>query len=322
MSSNSFWQGRKVFVTGCSGLIGGPMCRMFLNEGAELVGYDLERIGTLPAHGIHGQFPVIHGDILYLSDLVKAMRGHEVVIHLAAVSGVEHARQLGAKAIEINTVGTLKALEAARQTGVQATIVASSNHVYGRQLSPQPTGEDAPMNQLDTYSVSKICGDVLARAWAHNYGLNVAIIRNTNCYGPGDPHRDHIIPGTILSLLEGKAPVIRSNGVRRKAYLYVDDVAGAYLAVAKFIAQAQGSVPKAFNVSTESISVLQLVEAIREVMGSELQPEILNQPDDQSDEFLDSSLIRHFTGWEPQHSLEEGLTKTIAWFRDKVHTAA
>jgi CDP-glucose 4,6-dehydratase len=303
----SFWQGKKVLVTGCSGLIGGALCQKLLTLGASLQGYDKE-LGTLIERRLNHQFPIIFGDILDAHDVARSMEGITHCFHLAAISGVEQSRKDPLKTWEVNVRGTWIVLDAAREQGIEHTITASSNHIYGAQKQ-YPVAEDAPMNQLDTYSATKIAADVLARSYAHNYDMPVSVVRNTNCFGPHDPHDDHIIPGTILSLLREEAPTIWTNGLTWKSYLHVDDVADAYLKIGELRGTGE-----AYNVAGPRINTLLLVDIIKELMGSTLKPVVLHRIHDQADESLDSSKVHSATGWEPQIPLQVGLKETIDWF--------
>jgi CDP-glucose 4,6-dehydratase len=311
----NFWAGKKVMVTGCSGLIGGPVCRLLLERGAEIMGVDLNGEGTLDAHGIKGKFPMWLGDIMDYNALLNATVGYDVVIHLAANSGVEESRRDTRRAYELNIMGTVNVLEAARERGVGAVVIASSNHVYGKQAAA-PFYEEAPLNQLDVYSVSKIAADYITRSYYHNFDLWAGCLRNTNCYGIGDPHMKHIIPGTIATILDGDTPIIKSLGRTKKAYLYVDDVAEAYLAMGKYLYEG-GDPGSGFNISTESVSVFTLVDTIGHMMESLREPIIMGEENDQNDEYLDWTRARELLGWEPAFSLKQGLEKTIEWYRSE-----
>ena len=314
-------KGQRIIVTGCSGLIGSALCERLLHEGADLVGYDLEPEGMLKSRGISGEFAVMEGDIRNVESAQIALKNADVCYHLAAISGVEAARNQPLAAFNINVQGTWSVLEACRLEGVSKVITASSNHIYGYQ-SEKPVREYQRMNQLDTYSAPKICADYTAQAYAHNYGRPVAIVRNTNCYGPHDPHTDHIIPGTIKAIMKGEEPVIRGNGQTKKAYLYIDDVIDAYLAVATILPYKRG---EAFNVSTNHTSVSNLVETIINTMkglkglpSEVVKPKVLGGFNDQNDEDMDSTKIRAATDWTPKHTLESGISKTVEWMMEKV----
>ena len=310
----SYWQNKVVMITGVCGLIGAPLAKMLRDDGANVIGVDTDYPGCLRHYHLHdGAMPVHRVDIT-ARDMVRtavARANPDVIFHMAAVSHVEKSRSLGAVTIDVNVGGVLNILEAARVQGARV-IVPSSNHVYGPQ-DVTPTTEDSPLRQMDTYSVSKIMADYLSRAYAHNYQTDVVVIRNTNCYGPFDPHEDHIVPSTVFSLLRGTPPVIRSEGTVKKSFLYVDDVCRSYM-----IAAEHGQSGKAYNVAdNQSYSAKDMVDMIRDIMleGRSIpHVQVLCKQSDQSDEYLDSSLIREL-GWEPQETLRSGLEKAIEGLR-------
>ena len=279
-----------------------------------MTGYDISTVGTLPHSNIHGQFEVYQGDILSMGELIARTRNKDIVLHLAGVSGIAESRQSPRKTYLANTMGTVNVLEACRVNKPNAVVVATSNHVYGSQ-PVQPHNEEASLNDLDTYSVSKICADYIARSYGLSYNMNTAVIRNTNCFGIGDPHNDHIVPGTILSILRGQSPIIRSTGKIRKGYLYVDDVAEAYLDVGEWLSLNPNKCGEVFNVAAEPVSTHSLVSLICKLMDYDRKITTNNQPTPEEHQWLDDSKIREQVGWKPRHTLEEGLIKTIEWFR-------
>jgi CDP-glucose 4,6-dehydratase len=290
----------KYLVTGGSGLIGNFLIPKIEENGDQVVDFDI-RLGR---------------DIMSEVQVKSVFRLEkpDVVIHLAAQSGVETSRDNVFNSLNLNIVGTMNVLEACRTEGIADVVVASSNHVYGDQKE-WPVTEDAPMNQLDTYSASKICADVLTRAYAHNYGLNTVAVRLTNTFGPGDVHDDHIIPGTIKSILRNEAPIIRSEGQIRKSYLYGTDAADAFITIARNTSILKG---QAVNVvGCDPISSLKLVESILALTHSDLRPNILGQPNDQNHENMSRAKMASL-GWKPKISLYEGIEKTYTWFRKQV----
>jgi nucleoside-diphosphate-sugar epimerase len=292
----SFFYGLNVLVTGGYGLMGAPLVKMLKEQGANVKVYDK----------VDGK------DINSLSNLETGMWAMDVVFHLAAMSGVEQTRDAGWHGWYVNTFGTLNVLEAARRCAktVKAVVIASSNHVYGQQ-DTYPVLETAPLRQLDTYSASKIAADYMARSYHHNYDVPTVIMRNTNCYGPDDPHTDHIIPSTIAAALDGERPVIQGNGLTSKSYLYVDDVVQAYLDATQW-SMEHGVFGEAYNVASPPISVLELVRLILDAMGKvDITPVILNESNDQADEMMDDSKLRVRTGWWPQTPLAEGIRLTV-----------
>lgn len=317
---SDFYYGLNAMVTGCSGLIGASLCKVLLDAGAHVSGYDLEQGGVLKTAGLAGKVPVIPGDILNRNGLRRAFEGQDVVFHLAAISGVANARAMGYRAWEVNTVGTLNVMEAALQTH-SAVVAATTNHIYGESVL-MPTPESAHFNAMDTYSATKAAADLMVRSYGHVAKMVCATVRNTNCYGPYDPHLDHIIPGTITSILKHEPVTIRGDGTTSKSYLYVDDVADAYLRVAQHIVENNVH-GVAFNVSCPPISVVDLVHQIIAVVG--IPQNVIrceNDDGEQHDEELDWSKVQQATGWHPTTSLKDGLALTVAGFRQRMEVFA
>jgi CDP-glucose 4,6-dehydratase len=299
----SFWEGKRVVVTGGYGLIGTPMVRCLKSIGAEVLNMDLPQY-----------------DVTSYSECLAALEDQEICIHLAAVSHVENSRANPLTTYEVNVRGTWNILEAARQQELGAVIIPSSNHVYGPQVQ-YPVKETAELNQMDTYSVGKICVDYIARSYAHNYQSPVGIIRNTNCFGPNDPHSSHIVPSTILAMLAGSLPTLQSLGTVKKGYLYVDDVVDAMLLVAQGLMNGVVPFGSVYNVGAPPINAFDLASLIMGIMGMPNQdPIILGKKNDQASEQMDSTKIQAL-GWEPKWSLTEGLEATIQWFRQNAKVA-
>ena len=215
---------------------------------------------------------------------------------------------------------------------LKAVVLASSNHVFG-SLNPGavPAGapypavrqdsartawlEDDPCGATDVYGISKGCADLLARAYGA-MGLPVVALRHVNAFGEADPHRSHIVTGTICDLLEGKVPVIRGDGTAIKGYLAVENVVAAYQLLAEGLYDGRIEAGSAWNAAPDGpISVIALVDLICQVAGHDAVPEILGVDLGQSYyvEHLDSSRLR-VLGWSPSR-LEVGLRETWNWYK-------
>ena len=196
-------------------------------------------------------------------------------------------------------------------------MLASSDKAYGDQ-EILPYTEDTPLRGRHPYDVSKSCADLIASSYATTYNLPVAITRCGNLYGGGDLNWNRVVPGTILSVIRGHRPVIRSDGQYVRDYFYVEDGAGAYMQLAEQLTADERLRGMAFNFSNElQITVLELVRKILERMQSALEPEILNQPlNEIRHQYLSAERARTVLDWAPHYTLDEGLDRTIGWYRE------
>jgi CDP-glucose 4,6-dehydratase len=199
---------------------------------------------------------------------------------------------------------------------VRAVVVASSDKAYG--TAPQlPYTEAMPLRGHHPYDVSKSCTDLLAKTYQSTYGLGVCVTRCGNFFGGGDLNFSRIVPGTIRSVLEGRRPVIRSDGTMVRDYIYVRDVVGAYLLLARAM-EDPAIHGEAFNFSTETpLTVLDLTRRVLDVMGrSDLEPAILNEARNEiPSQYLSAAKARDRLGWAPRYSLEAALAETVDWYR-------
>jgi CDP-glucose 4,6-dehydratase len=219
---------------------------------------------------------------------------------------------------ETNIEGTWTLLEACRQGGVERVVVASSDKAYGPH-ERLPYTEDAALVPTFPYDVSKAAADLIARSYWHTYGLPVAVTRFANIYGGCDLNFSRLIPEAATAVLDGRAPLTRSDGSPERDFLYVEDVAAAYVAIAKTLARGEGA-GEAFNGGWgRPNSVLEVVELICEIGGLNVEPEIqgTGNPEGEIDrQYVDSTKIREATGWEPRVDLREGLSRTLEWYRE------
>jgi CDP-glucose 4,6-dehydratase len=174
-----------------------------------------------------------------------------------------------------------------------------------------------PVNGRHPYDVSKSCADLLAMAYAHSYGLPVAVARCGNVYGGGDLNWSRIVPGTIRSLVENRRPVLRSDGNMTRDYVYVKDVVEAYMLLADGVTRDDVS-GEAFNFGCEQpVTVMEITRRIQRLMGrTDLEPLILNQVKGEiAAQYLHCGRARDAFGWSPRYGLDQGLMETIEWYR-------
>jgi len=320
--ASKFWRDRSVLVTGATGLLGGWLTQRLLDRGARVVALVRDWVPEceLVRRGQLEHVSVVRGDITDRDALERALGEFEVqtVFHLAAQAIVGIANRNPVSTFESNVQGTWNLLEACRRSPlVTAIIVASSDKAYGTH-TVLPFREDMALQGRHPYEVSKSCADLISQAYAVTYDLPVGITRCGNFYGGGDLNWNRVVPGTIRSILRRERPVIRSDGQYIRDYFYVEDGAAATMLLAERLTADRALRGKAFNFSNEiQITVLELVEKILAEMKSKLKPEVQNQSSNEvRHQFLSAERARTELNWKPMFTLDEGLEKTIAWYRE------
>jgi CDP-glucose 4,6-dehydratase len=325
---SAFWRDRPTFVTGGSGLVGGWLVTRLVDAGADVVCLvrDWEPESLLLGGDLLQRVTIARGDVCSQPTLERVLGEYEVdtVIHLAAQTIVGIANRNPVSTLETNIGGTWALLEACRRSPlVRQVVLASSDKAYGDQ-ERLPYDESTPLQGRHPYDVSKSCADLIGQMYAETYGLPVAITRCGNFFGGGDLNWNRIVPGTIRSVLRHERPVIRSDGHYIRDYFYVEDGAAAYMLLAERLAEDRDLAGSAFNFSNElQVSVLDLVQRILAMMGSSLQPDIRNEASGEiRRQCLSAARARQVLGWTPGFTLDEGLTRTIAWYRQFLTASA
>jgi CDP-glucose 4,6-dehydratase len=321
-SSSSFWNDRPTLITGGTGLLGGWLVKRLLTLGADVVCVIRDTVpqSELMRSGAIDRVKVVRGDVCDRVFLERVLGEYEIdtVMHLAAQTIVGIANRNPISTFETNIAGTWQMLEACRHSPtVKQIVMASSDKAYG-DCETLPYVETTPLQGLHPYDVSKSCADLIAQAYGHTYNLPVAITRCGNFYGGGDLNWNRIIPGTIRSILRNEAPIIRSDGSFIRDYIYGEDGAAAYILLAEHLASNSSLYGQAFNFSNETqVTVLDLVRRTIELMDSDLQPIVQNQASNEiQHQFLDATKAKEVLGWMPEFTLDRGLEKTIAWYRN------
>lgn len=322
-SAASFWLDRSVLVTGATGLQGSWLIRRLLSFQAEPVALlrDWVPRSELVRSGDLGRVRVVRGELQDCPLLERVLGEYEVstVFHLGAQTLVPVANRNPVSTFESNIRGTWTLLEACRRSPrVEAVVIASSDKAYGDQAA-LPYREDAPLKGEHPYDVSKSCADLIAQSYAKTFGLPVAIARCGNLFGGGDLNWNRIVPGTIRSTIRGEPVVIRSDGTLIRDYFYVEDGAAAYLQLAEHLHRDRALAGEAFNFSNEEPrSVLEVAEAILRLMQREdLKPVIRNWASHEIPrQYLSAEKARARLGWTPRFTFEEGLLKTLRWYRN------
>ncbi len=321
-SGNGFWEDRPTFVTGGTGLVGGWLVNSLLDKGADVVCLVRDHVpqSEFARRSLASRVKVVAGDVTDRTLLERVLGEYEIdtVIHLAAQTIVGIAARNPVSTFESNVAGTWSLLEACRRSpAVKQIVLASSDKAYGDQ-NGRAYSEDMPLQGRFPYDVSKSCADLIAQSYAATYNLPVAVTRCGNFYGGGDLNWNRLIPGTIRSLIRNKRPVIRSDGLFVRDYFYVEDGVAAYLLLVEKLAENPEFGGEAFNFSDETeLTALDLVGLVTRVMGSDLEPDVKNEANhEMRHQLLSAEKARNLLGWHPQFSLEEGLQRTVTWYRE------
>jgi CDP-glucose 4,6-dehydratase len=313
---------RSVLVTGAYGLLGGWLTAALVEGGARVtvIRRDDQARSALVITGLEASVDVVHGDICADGLVERALAEYEVdtVFHLAAQTIVPTANRSPASTFDTNIRGTWTLLEACRRHGAERVVVASSDKAYGPH-DELPYREDHALQPVYPYDVSKAATDLIARSYWHTWGLPVAVTRFANLYGGGDVNGSRLVPEAVGAALAGRAPVVRSDGSPERDFLYVEDAVAAYLAIADALGRGEGR-GEAFNAGGGSPHrVLDVVRLICRLAGTDVEPDVrgAGTPAGELDrQWVDASKLRSLTGWEPKVELEEGLRRTIEWYRE------
>ncbi len=291
-----------------------------IDQGANVTGLVRD---TVPKSNLYQgeqvkQMNIVQGALEDLDVIERALGEYEIdtVFHLAAQAIVGVANRNPISTFEANILGTWNILEACRRHPlIKRVIVASSDKAYGDQPT-LPYDENMPLQGKHPYDVSKSCADLLSHTYFNTYGLPVCITRCGNLYGGGDLNFNRIIPQTIQLVLNGEAPEIRSDGTFIRDYFYIEDAVEAYLLLAEKMEELNLA-GEAFNFSNEiQLTVLELVEKILKAMDSDLKPKVLNQGSHEiKHQYLSAEKARELLNWTPAHTIDEGLEKTIEWYK-------
>lgn len=321
----NFWKGKRVLITGANGFLGSHLTIALLKKRAAVTGI----IKVNPKNTylnialkelINPKLKIAKSDIVNLKQVRKIFNDFkpDICLHVAAQPIVGIANKSPLPTFEANIKGTWNILEAAREFKVKALVVASTDKAYGEHKK-LPYTEEAALLALHPYDSSKACADILARCYAHTYGLNTAVTRCANIFGPGDLNFSRIIPDTIRSTILGKSPIIRSDGAPLRDYVYIDDIVNAYLLLAESLYTRGIERGEVFNFGRgKPIAVLGLVRKILSIAGrDDLKPIILSRRKIKGEidrQYLSSKKANQLLGWKCKHTLDKGLKETFNWY--------
>lgn len=313
---------KKVLVTGAAGFIGSHLVEELVRLGANVSAFvhynSLNRWGWLETldKEIIREIEIYIGDIRDYDSVKKAVKGKDVVFHLAALISIPYSYQTPMAFYKTNVEGTLNVLEACMENDVQKLIHTSTSEVYGTALYI-PIDEKHPLQAQSPYSASKIAADKAVESFVNSYNLNATIVRPFNTYGPRQSARA-IIPTVITQILGGVKSIRVGNIQTIRDFNYVKDTVMGFIKVAEY----DGGKGEVYNIgSGKEISIKNLIHLISEIIGVEIEivvDEKRIRPDKSEVMRLccDNSKAKSKLGWYPQYDLKAGLVETVNWFRD------
>jgi len=312
----------RTLVTGGDGFIGSLLVQALLSRGDRVCVLDRQSSGRgmLAVHGLTGEVDLVRGEVDDPGLVAEVVSGADSVFHLAAETLVGRAAENPGAAFRANVAGTWNVLEACREAGPGAVVVASSDKAYGPS-DVLPYTEEMPLRPASPYEASKAAADVLARSYWTAWELPVAVTRFANVYGGGDLNGSRLVPELFLAALEARPAVIRSDGTPERDYLHVSDAVSAYLAVEAAVLEGPGC-GEALNAGTgRPWSVAQLVSMVGDAAGVDLEPQFIGVEESGGEidrQYVDGTKLTEMTGFSPQVELEDGLVEAFDWYRERV----
>jgi UDP-glucose 4-epimerase len=299
----------RVLVTGASGFIGRAVVAALRQRDVPVTAVDREP----PDQSWDSGVEVVTGDLADQQVCIAAFETRpRAVIHLAALTSVLRSVDAPMRTFAENVTITQVLLELSRGSGVGQFVLASTNAVVG-DVGASTITADLPLRPLTPYGATKAAGEMLLSAYSGSYGLSTAALRFTNVYGPGMSHKDSFVPRLMRAALTGTGVRVHGDGLQRRDLVYIDDVVAAIL-----LALDNGFDGRAIVGSGSSVSVLELVEAVRSVTGSPIPAEHVDAPAGEMPAVVvDVSASAEALGYKPTVSLADGLSRTWQYFRDQ-----
>jgi nucleoside-diphosphate-sugar epimerase len=310
--------GEKYLVTGGAGFIGSNIVRRLVNEGYEV--RVLDNFSTGSRENLHGlDIELIEGDLTSYHMVQRAVTSVDYVLHQGALPSVPRSVNDPIASVNVNTLGTLNVLTAAREAGVNRLVYASSSSIYGD--APEfPKREDMLPSPKSPYAASKLAGEYLCHAFYETYGLETIVLRYFNVFGPfQSPHSEYaaVVPNFIVAGLSDRPAIVFGDGRQSRDFTFVDNVVEANLAAVTASSEAAGRV---FNVACgESYSLLDLLDVLGRILEKRIERDHRDpRPGDVRDSLADVSAARDILGYRPTVGFQQGLGKTVAWLQESL----
>lgn len=306
----------KYLVTGGAGFIGSNIVEKLIHRGHQVRILDNFSTGSLKnIEGFQDKIEVIEGDLRSYHLVMEAVDGIDFVIHQAALPSVPRSIVDPLTTNEVNVAGTLNLLHLCATAKVKRVVFASSSSIYGD--SPTlPKSEDMIPNPLSPYAVSKLAGEMYLQIFAKLYGVHTISLRYFNVFGPRqnpDSQYAAVIPKFIKAIMHNESPVIYGDGEQSRDFTFIQNVIEANIMATEVDCPPGIAMNCAVH---QRIDLNQLVVEINKILGKDIKPKYTKpRPGDVKHSFAEISLIKKTLGFEPKIYFEEGLKKTINWYK-------
>ena len=301
-------------VTGGAGFVGSHLVDALIQGATDVVVVD--NLETGYRENVNPAAELVIGDVADEETIASAVRGADVVFHLAAARAVLRSVEHPRESDRANTGGTLNVLESARSAGVRRVVITSSSSVYGG-ADVTPTPESAPLVPRSPYAVSKMAGEHYARVYWELHGMETVALRLFNVFGPRQrPESAYaaVIPLFIAALREGTPPQVHGEGTQSRDFTFIEDTVAAFLAAGR--APADRCVGKVYNIAGgREHSLIELLGVLRHLLQSNIEAvHVERRAGDVDRSCADASAAERDLGWSAKTPFEEGLAETVAWF--------
>lgn len=316
---------KTVLVTGADGFIGSHLTEMLLEEGYDVKAFTFYNsfnnwgwLDTLPKHKL-SEINIFSGDIRDSNGVREAMRGVDMVFHLAALIAIPFSYHSPDSYVDTNIKGTLNVLQAARDLGTEKIMITSTSEVYGT-AQYVPIDEKHPFQGQSPYSATKIGADRLAESFYRSFELPVTIVRPFNTYGPRQSARA-VIPTIITQLLAGKTEIKLGAITPTRDFNYVKDTAAGFIAIAK----SDKTVGEEINIASQKeISIGDLADELIKRINPKAkiicdEQRIRPQKSEVNRLLGSNEKIKKLTSWEPRYTLTQGIGETVEWVRQNMN---
>lgn len=307
---------KNILVTGGTGFIGSHLVERLTREKCNIIVpyQSLNPKSYFASLRLYKKATLVHKDLKNFRRTLDVITRYEIdiIFHLAAQAIVPTAYHNPLETLETNIMGTANLLEAARlYSNVKAIIVVSSDKAYGKIQKAKETNH---LSGDHPYETSKVAADLLAITYFRTYGLPIVVTRFGNVYGEGDLNFNRIIPGIMKSMILNKTLTVRSNGKYTRDFVYVKDVVGALITLAKLIEKVKG---EAFNISSlENYSVIKLINKCENILGKKVKYKITNSAINEiPNQSIDFAKIKKTLGWRPENNLKTTVPAIYNWYK-------